>query len=151
MNAAGHSKAPRGSSNTSGSLGRSHPTGIPAEFRDELRITCIVPGKVLPLGWFAPAAPRHWKEPGPALGAAFCLPCSETLNRAGASRTSSPGCYGRMKKSPKTQGCTFAANGSHVWLPVGLQLVSLTIPQPRPAKKLWLFLSLMKRKSQTWK
>lgn len=35
------------------------------------------------------------------LGAAFCLPCSETLDSAGASRKSSPGCYGRIKNAPK--------------------------------------------------
>lgn len=136
-------------------LGSSGPTGISAEFRDELRINLYCAREsfapAAALGWFGPAGPRPWKETDPALGAAFFLPCSKTLNSIGASRKSSPSCYGRIKNSPKPQSCTLAANGSNVWLPVGFQLLSLTIPQPLPAKKLQLVPSLMQQKSQTWK
>lgn len=83
-------------------LGSSGPTGISAEFRDELRINLYCAR--------GPAGPRLWKETDPALGAAFCLPCSETLNSIGASRKSSPGCYGRMKNPPNHRAAC--------WLPM---------------------------------
>lgn len=85
-------------------LGRAAPTGISAEFSNELRINLYCAREsfapAAALGWFGPAGPRHWKETDPALGAAVCLPCSETLNSLGASRKSSPGCYGRIKNPP---------------------------------------------------